>query len=296
MEIIEVGPRLHRILLPQDVKGFQRFIGSWVYDGDVTFLVDVGPRASFEKLMEGLEALNIRRLDFVFLTHIHIDHAGATGLLTARYPMVKVICHESGIKHLIDPRKLWEGSKKVLGELAVKYGEIEPVPEKYLLAADRFNQDGFRLVNTPGHAAHHISLFFGDHLFVGEAGGIFIDLDHEIYLRPATPPRFILEEAVGSIDRLLEDGDRDICYGHSGIHPDAKKMLRLYKNQLYQWRDVIAEQMKDSREESLMERCISALTERDEFLRLMTRFNDDDKEREFYYIRNSIQGFIEYLK
>ena len=277
MNMIEVRPRLYRIPLPQEMKGFQKFIGSWVFDGDTKFLVDVGPRASFEKLMEGLKALNMKRLDFAFLTHIHIDHAGATGLLTRHFPETQVICHGSGVKHLVDPQKLWEGSKKILGDMALKYGEIEPVPEKNLLPSEQFNHSGFKVINTPGHAAHHISLVFGDTLFAGEAGGVFLDLGNQIYLRPATPVKFVLEEAVGSLDRLLEDGGREICYAHAGIHPDANKMLKRYKDQLYQWRDVIAEVMKNSKEESLMERCVSALIEEDEFLSLLEDFTEEDQ-------------------
>ena len=88
------------------MKGFQKFIGSWVFDGDTKFLVDVGPRASFEKLIEGLKALNMKRLDFVFLTHIHIDHTKTTKLLTKHFPETQIIYHKSKIKHLVNPQKL----------------------------------------------------------------------------------------------------------------------------------------------------------------------------------------------
>jgi len=78
MTITEVRPHLYLIGLEQEIKSFGIFIGSWVYDGEEKFLVDVGPRASVDQLLEGLERLKIGRLDFIFLTHIHIDHAGGT--------------------------------------------------------------------------------------------------------------------------------------------------------------------------------------------------------------------------
>jgi glyoxylase-like metal-dependent hydrolase (beta-lactamase superfamily II) len=177
----------------------------------------------------------------------------------------------------------------------LKYGEIEPVPEKNLVSSERFTQEGFKLIDTPGHAAHHISLVFGDYLFSGEAAGVFLDLGNQVYLRPATPVKFILEEAVGSVDRLLEDGGREICYAHAGMHPDAKKMLKRYKGQLYHWRDVIVEQMKNPKKESLMDRCVAALVKEDESLRFLDELTKEDRERELYFTRNSIQGFIEYL-
>ena len=157
MGITEVRPRLYLIGLEQEMREFGTFIGSWVYDGEDKFLVDPGPRASIGQLLEGLSTSKMKRLDFIFLTHIHLDHAGGTGLLLNHYPDAKVICHEAGIPHMIRPQRLWEGVKKVLGDLAFKYGEIEPVPEKNLLSPDEFNKEGFHIVKTPGHASHHIT-------------------------------------------------------------------------------------------------------------------------------------------
>ena len=192
--------------------------------------MDVGPKASVGQLLEGLETLGIRKLDFIFLTHIHIDHAGGTGILVNRFPETKVICHEAGIEHLINPKRLWEGSKKVLGDLAIRYGEIVPVTRERILPPEKFTMNGLRVIKTPGHAAHHQSLVFKDYLFAGEAGGVYFDCGREPYLRPATPPKFILEEAVGSIDKILEVEAREICYAHFGIHRDAGEMLRRHRN------------------------------------------------------------------
>ncbi len=298
MTITEVRPHLYLIGLEQKIERFGVFIGSWVYDGQEKFLVDVGPKASVDQLVQGLESLKVEKLDFIFLTHIHIDHAGGAGILLERFPEARVICHESGISHLAHPQKLWEGSKKVLGDLALKYGEITPVPEPRMITPDAFKRDGFQVIRTPGHAAHHLSLLFRDYLFAGEAGGVYIDLKNRYYLRPATPPKFILEEAVGSVDRLLEAGPREICYAHFGIHPDAKGMLGRYRNQLYLWRDVIAEQMKLSGQngpDDLFSRCVPVLLERDELFRPFKDLSGDEKERETYFVRNGIQGISEYV-
>ena len=295
MTITEVRPRLYLIGLEQKIESFGIFIGSWVYDGEEKFLVDVGPRASVEQLMEGLESLRINKLDFIFLTHIHIDHAGGTGVLVKRFPEAKVICHASGIPHMIRPQRLWEGGKKALGDLALKYGEIEPVPENRLLSPDGFKKEGFQIIKTPGHAPHHIALIYKGYLFAGDAGGIYIDLGEKFYLRPATPPRFMFEEAVESIDKLLEIDIREICYAHFGIHPDAKGMLRNYKKQLYLWREVIAEQMKDLGEQDLVERCIPVLLERDDLFKSFKELTEEEKGRERYFIKTCIQGISEYI-
>jgi glyoxylase-like metal-dependent hydrolase (beta-lactamase superfamily II) len=206
-----------------------------------------------------------------------------------------VVCHPLGITHLIDPQRLWEGSKKVLGELALKYGEIDPVPEQNLLSSEEFEWKDFRIILTPGHAAHHLSVLHCHRLFAGEAGGIFFDFGDEFYLRPATPPRFILEETVGSIDRLLKTQAQDIYYAHAGFHRDANKMLKLYRKQLFLWRDVVADQMGQPGEKDLIDRCVSVLLERDELLRGLCLMEDKERDRESYFTRNSLMGFIDYL-
>ena len=298
MKITEERPHLYLIQLDQRIEKFGTFIGSWVYDGEERFLVDVGPKASVDQLVEGLKILEIKRLDFIFLTHIHIDHAGGTGALIDQFPDSKVICHESGVQHLIQPQRLWEGSKKVLGDLALKYGEIVPVPERNLLSQEKFRREGLEVIKTPGHAAHHMSIAFKGYLFAGEAGGVYFNRGGQPYLRPATPPTFILEEAVGSIDRLLAAGAREICYAHFGIHPDADGMLKRYRNQLYLWKDVVAEQM--SRAEGgdlngLFDRCIPVLLERDELFRPFIDLGEDEKGMEVYFVKNAIQGISEYV-
>lgn len=295
MKPFEAQPHLYRIPLCGNIDGLEGFIGSWVFDGDITFIVDVGPKTSLPTLLEGLQELGMKRLDYIFLTHVHIDHAGATSSLITCFPEAKVVCHPLGITHLIDPQKLWEGSQKVLGPLALKYGEIDPVPERNILSSDDFKSEDIRIILTPGHAAHHLSVLHHHRLFAGEAGGIFLDFGDEYYLRPATPPRFILEETVASIDKLLETQAQDIYYAHAGFHRDARKMLKRYREQLFFWRDIVAEQMKEQGKNDLIDRCISMVVERDELLRSLRIMKKEERDRESFFTRNSLLGFIEYL-
>ena len=290
MERKEVRPDLFLIGLKQrDLPG--TFIGAWVYRGEKSFLVDPGPTASVDQLLEGLRSLGIREMDFIFLTHIHIDHAGGTGSLLRHFPGTKVICHETGIPHLIDPRRLWEGTRKVQGDLALKYGEIDPVPERVLLSPDQFYREGFQIVKTPGHAPHHQVLIYNGYLFAGDAGGFYIPLKDRLFLRPATPPRFDLEEAVQSIEVLLGMAEiREICYAHFGILSDAKGMLRRFKNQLFLWRDVIEEQIRQSGWEGLVERVIPILLERDELFKPFRKLEEEEKKRELHFLENCIRG------
>ena len=106
------------IPIKQDLPGFERFIGSWVCVGEINMVIDVGPSVSVNRLIKALTDMGVDRVDCVALTHIHIDHAGGLALFLEHFPMATVICHEKGIKHLVDPTRLWAGSLKTLGEIA----------------------------------------------------------------------------------------------------------------------------------------------------------------------------------
>ncbi len=115
------------IEIKQDMPGFDHFFGSWVCQDDLAIVVDVGPANTAVRLIESLTYMGVERVDYVFLTHLHIDHCGGLAEFLDHYPMARVICHEKGIDYLTDPSKLWEGSLAVLGEIAEAYGSPEPV-------------------------------------------------------------------------------------------------------------------------------------------------------------------------
>lgn len=283
------------IEIPQDLPGFNQFIGAWACTGPLNFLVDVGPAGSAHRLVESLEALEINRIDYILITHIHIDHAGGLSKVLSRYPMAKVICHEKAIPLLTDPSKLWAGSLKVLKDKARMYGEPKPVAEDLLIPHPRCDVPGLGVIDTPGHAAHHLSFTYEDRLFVGEAGGNFMALESGTYLRPATPPRFFMEAFLASLDRLLALENRILCYGHFGQVENSCEMLGRFRAQLLHWKDIIMAELQRE-EEDLVPRCMEALLERDPEL---SRFGDmapEFQERERFFLTNSINGFIGYLK
>ena len=150
--------------------------------------------------------------------------------------------HEKGRAHLLDPARLWSGSREVLGRTAEVYGEPRPVPAAALAGADDLARHGVRTVPTPGHASHHQCFVHAGTLYVGEAAGTYLDLVAEgfvsaepaaangagsgtepslgYYLRPATPPRFDLEVALASLERLLalRPPPARIAFAHHGLH------------------------------------------------------------------------------
>ena len=296
MDPVEVAPQLYLIPLDQNLPGFTAFIGAWIFKGRHTFLVDVGPAATIPKLMKSINALEVRHLDAIFLTHIHIDHAGGIGDLVAHFPDTPVVCHESGIRHLTDPTRLWEGSLKTLGRTAEAYGPIRPVAGNLLYDAAQYRQQDVEPILTPGHAPHHVSFLLRPYLFAGEAGGVFIDLGgQDFYLRPATPPKFYLETYLQSIDTLLAKKPTTICYGHYGISKDAVGMLTIHREQMLLWKTIIAEEFERVGARDFLEACMARLISEDPCLKGLAQMDAAVQDREKGFMQNSIKGFAGYL-
>ena len=110
----------------------------------------------------------------------------------------------TGIDHLIDPSRLWEGAIMALGKTAEAYGEIKPVPFDRFIEANNFTSKLIHPIITPGHSPHHVSYLVENYLFAGEAGGVFLSPGPgKRYLRPSTPPRFFMEIYINSLDKLI---------------------------------------------------------------------------------------------
>lgn len=277
------------------MAGFRKFISSWLVRGNgFTLLVDPGPLSTIPHLVAELRRHGVERLDYVLLTHIHIDHAGGAGRLLAEFPEARVVCHPEGIRHMVAPEKLWQGSQKVLGELAQVYGEIVPVPEERIGFGENVGTTGVRPFLTPGHAQHHVSYLLDDLLFAGEVAGVRVELPGGIFMRPATPPRFMLPVAIDSLDRMIALAPRTMVFAHHGLVENALHHLQIARRQLLLWVRgvaVTAEAGETSREEAL----VSWLLEHDENYRTVSLLSPDIQARERYFLGNTLRGMIEYV-
>jgi len=277
------------------LEGFRKFISSWFYRGDgFTVLVDPGPLSTIPTLCKELRRQGVEHIDYVLLTHIHIDHAGGTGALLQEFPEATVFCHPDGIRHMIAPQKLWEGSRKVLGAVAEAYGEIVPVAAERIRFEESIAQTGIRTFLTPGHAQHHCSYLLDDFLFAGEVAGVRYDIPGGIYMRPATPPRFILDVALDSITRMIVLAPRRMTFAHYGLVENALDHLRIAHNQLLLWVRGVAETataVEAERETTFF----AWLMERDEHFRNFDRLPIDIQARERNFFGNTLRGMAEYV-
>jgi glyoxylase-like metal-dependent hydrolase (beta-lactamase superfamily II) len=209
--------------------GRDRVIGAHLVRG---LIVDPGPESALDNWIDRLDA-EPRGL---LLTHIHLDHAGATGALVRRFPALRVYVSEIGAPHLVDPSKLLRSAGRLYGErnMARLWGEVAPVPEQNLVAlAGDEEVEGFRVLHTPGHASHHVcylDLEAGD-AYVGDMAGVRIPPgDHT--LAPTPPPEIDVEAWLDSVDRIEALRPRCLRLTHFGAARDVGAQLQRLRDGL----------------------------------------------------------------
>ncbi|MDQ3751495.1 MAG: MBL fold metallo-hydrolase [Actinomycetota bacterium] len=210
-------------IIDTGMHGGRGITGAFIVRGERTALVETGPKSTLANVLSGLEAAGVESIDWIVVTHIHLDHAGAAGALAQRWPEVRVAVHELGAPHLADPSKLWASARRIYGDAMEKlWGGVDPVPRdriEVLSDGDVIDLGGrtLRAVETPGHARHHHALLDDSTgaLFAGDALGV--RLPDVGVNRPATPPpEFDLEQAIRSIDRIRDLNAESLWLTHFG--------------------------------------------------------------------------------
>lgn len=298
MKFKKMADSLYLINLDQKITGFREFISCWLYKSDkICFIVDPGPTATIPVLLQGLKELGVEKLHFILLTHIHIDHAGGAGLVAEAFPEAEVVCHEKGIAHMVSPEKLWQGSLKVLGNVAEAYGKIAAVSENRIHYPKNivFNGLNIKIYETPGHASHHISFLFNGFLFAGEVAGVNVEISNGTpYLRIATPPKFIYEVYKHSLDLAAQIECDAVCFGHNGLRKDVGAHFSRAKAQLELWLAICKEAV--SKGEQSETAIFETILKNDPSMQAYHHFKRDIQERERYFSMNSIRGMLGYLQ
>jgi hydroxyacylglutathione hydrolase len=189
-----------------------------IVSGEAVAVVDTGNNASVPRVLEALESLGLSaaQVRYVMLTHIHLDHAGGAGAFMQACPNARLVVHPRGVRHMVDPSRLWAGTVEVYGEddAVKRYGQIIPVAAERILEAIEgleIDLDGrtIQVAETPGHALHHVCYFDTRTRawFTGDTFGLsYRELDHDgrKFVFPSTTPvQFDPEALHASIDRLM---------------------------------------------------------------------------------------------
>jgi glyoxylase-like metal-dependent hydrolase (beta-lactamase superfamily II) len=224
--------------------GERNAIAAYVVRGAKTALIDCGHASSHENVLRGLGELGIlpSEVDYLVPTHVHLDHAGGTGHLLRRMKGARVIAHERGVPHLVDPTRLVESATKVFGEeLISRYGRPLPIdPERITAVGKEYHLDlggvGLTLLHTPGHAPHQVSVLVEEeHMLVSaDAVGIVLPMVPTIF--PTTPPPSLdPEELSRSVERLSQTDPKTVLAPHYGVHTDVDHVFEETKKKTREW-------------------------------------------------------------
>lgn len=296
--------RLNNHLYLIDLKPveIENFIASYVLKGaDSTVIIETGPTCSIPNLLSGLREIGIKNKDvhFVAVSHIHIDHAGGAGTLLQHLPNAKLLVHAKGAPHMINPQKLWEASKQVLGEIAIAYKEIQPVPENRVVTpvdGTVFDLGGgvqLKVLETLGHASHHLGYYENSNkgVFQGDAAGIYIpQLDVTM---PTTPAPFHLEMTLASIQKIMDMMPKRLYYTHFGPVNNAVNRLKAYTMQLKLWKKIVSEALKEGDNLQVM---YEKILENDQQMMMAADFIKNHMVLRRGVVMQNIQGFVEYLR
>ncbi|MGH8200691.1 MAG: MBL fold metallo-hydrolase [Steroidobacteraceae bacterium] len=218
-----------------------------VQHGGRAAFVDVGTNDSVPYLLAALEALGIAResVDYLLLTHVHLDHAGGAGRLMRELPNAIAVLHPRGAPHMIDPARLIAGSRAVYGEEPFRrlYGDIVAIPAQRV----RVTRDGdmlslagrqLEILHTPGHALHHQVFVDREHAcaFTGDTFGISyreLDSPRGAFIIPTTTPtQFDPEQLIASVDRLLSYSPTAMYLMHFSRVTDVPRLGESLKGQI----------------------------------------------------------------
>jgi len=246
-------------------------ISSYVVVDTKAAIIDPGTAKGAEIILEEID--RSWNVEYICPTHIHIDHGGGAAKL-AKALDAKIIVHPRGAKHIINPEKLWEASKAVLGEVAEIYGKPESVEEERVIAVEdgeefELGKERLKVLHAPGHAPHMLAYYLTNSrvLFPADAVGMYF----EGVVFPLTPPPFDADAALKTLERLMSLNVDYVAFTHYGVVEGDWTIKRSYEK-IKSWMEIAKE-------------VAEADGSVEEFVNMLRR-HDEDVERLFNVLGN----------
>jgi glyoxylase-like metal-dependent hydrolase (beta-lactamase superfamily II) len=223
--------------------GRERVIASYLLDTtDGPALLDCGPTTCIDTLEAGLAARGLALADIrhLLLTHIHLDHAGAAGVLVRKNPALQVHVSPVGAPHLVEPERLEKSARRLYGDTFDSlWGELAPVPAGNVHALDGCVVIGLESFPTPGHASHHVCYLDPDGtLYAGDACGVRV-LPGRSVMPPTPPPDVDVAAWQTTLDEIARRGPERLALIHFGVADDVKRHLEELELRLLDWAESV---------------------------------------------------------
>lgn len=252
MTVTQVSEKV--FLLDTHPLGNSGTVAVYVLKGTKIALVDCGYASSYEVVLQELSEIGISPSEVRYLipTHVHMDHAGATGHLLKHMPKAEVIAHERAVPHLVDPTRLIQSATSIFGEKLVQsYGQPLPIQQQKITAVGQemhLDLGGLTLtaMHSPGHAPHQISVLVEEEKLLLSADAVGIVYPNIPTMIPTTPPPSLdPPKLTETISRLSQLDSRKLLVPHYGIRDDVVNVLETTKNKTAAWLSKVRELRKN---------------------------------------------------
>lgn len=272
-------------------------LGTYLIRGEKSAVIDPGPAPLVPGVIEALKASGVTHLDYILLTHIHLDHAAGCWKMLEAYPEAIIHCHPRGAAHVIDPTRLLAAAEAIYGDALKEFGEVRGVPtERVAESTDGETLDlggiSLETIWTPGHSSHSQSYFERGSgvVFVGDAVGHYPG--NRGVLIPGSPPPHNPAKAADSLLKLMRYEPKTIAYSHFGFYGEAMVRLERFIDQTRLWDRVAQEGVEAGLS---LKDIFDLLVKEDPEARKLARIDEEGK-RAVYFSLRSFVGYAEWLR
>ncbi len=234
--------------------GSPKLISLYLVTSRKLCLIESGPSSLTEDILQGLRTAGYQPsdVDYVALTHVHLDHAGGAWQILQTMPRARILASERAVKHLVEPSRLRASASETLGELGRLWGPIEPIdPERIIAVSDHETLDlgdaELEFIATTGHAPHHMSIMetTTSTLATGDAVGIYFR-EWNALIPASPPPSFDLERALRNIEDLRNRRPRHLLMPHYGYTSESNSIFDLNVTMYHTWRRFLSERLRNA--------------------------------------------------
>jgi len=253
VDIKEVAQNIY--LIDNQLYAIPKWGSVYLIKEEKKALVDTGPTTSASAVLEGIKKAGVspEEINYLIITHIHLDHAGGAGVLLKDMPQAQVVVHHRGAKHLVNPKILVNSVREAQGEEVMRLlGEVVPIETEQVkpVSGDDVLKLGekqvLRFIDAPGHASHELCIYESRNngLFSGDAVGISV-AENEVLLPVTPPPSFDLKLYLNTLERLMTLSATRLYFAHFGVVNKVQESLQLAKDKLQNWDNMVSKAIKE---------------------------------------------------